>query len=318
MQLTVLGMKHDDDRVVLQAIEFWSTVCDEEIELALEAEEALEFSEQPEHESQHFAKVALPEILPVLLHLLGKQNEEADEDEWNVSMAAGTCLGLLAQTVGDAIVSPVIPFVEGNIKSADWRQRDAAVMAFGSVLDGPDPKLLEPLVSQALPTLIDMMRDPSVHVKDTAAWTLGRITDQLVGTIRADVHLEPLVTVLINGLADNARVVGNCCWALMNLAEQMGDASKQTSDLSRFYDGVVSSLLAFTERCAVTRASLAGAERLGQVANRPIFEDFGVRGTRHACQIRTRGHLAGRLQGPRRRTGTVRGPSGGPRPAHRR
>ncbi|MBW0462236.1 hypothetical protein O181_001951 [Austropuccinia psidii MF-1] len=245
--LTVLGMKHADERVVLQAVEFWSTVCDEEIELQIEAEEALEYSEQPERESHHFAKVALAEILPVLLQLLTKQSEEADEDEWNVSMAAGTCLALLAQTVGDAIVTPVIPFVESNIKSTDWHQRDAAIMAFGSILDGPDPKMLDPLVSQALPTLIEMMRDPSIHVKDSAAWTLGRVTDQLVGTIDPEVHLEPLITVLIGGLSDNTRIVCNSCWGLMNLAEQLGDPTKPTSVLSRFYEGIVNALIAFSE-----------------------------------------------------------------------
>ncbi|KAH9821314.1 armadillo-type protein [Melampsora americana] len=248
--LTVLGMKHTDDRVVLQAVEFWSTVCDEEIELQIEAEEALEYSEPPERESQHFAKVALPEILPVLLQLLTKQSEDADEDEWNVSMAAGTSLALLAQTVGDAIVTPVIPFVENNIKSTDWHQRDAAVMAFGSILDGPDPKVLDPLVSQALPTLIEMMRDPSLHVKDTAAWTLGRVTDQLVSTIKPDIHLEPLITMLIGGLSDNARIVGNCCWGLMNLSEQLGDPTKPTSVLSRFYEGIAKAILTFSEGVA--------------------------------------------------------------------
>ena len=32
-------MKHADERVALQAIEFWSTVCEEEVDLALEAQE---------------------------------------------------------------------------------------------------------------------------------------------------------------------------------------------------------------------------------------------------------------------------------------
>lgn len=35
-------MKHDDERVALQAVEFWSTVCDEEIELTNEAIEVFD------------------------------------------------------------------------------------------------------------------------------------------------------------------------------------------------------------------------------------------------------------------------------------
>jgi hypothetical protein len=38
-QLTVMGMRHQEEAVALQAIEFWSTVCEEEIELAIEAQE---------------------------------------------------------------------------------------------------------------------------------------------------------------------------------------------------------------------------------------------------------------------------------------
>ncbi len=32
-------MKHQDERVALQAVEFWSTVCEEEAELVVEAQE---------------------------------------------------------------------------------------------------------------------------------------------------------------------------------------------------------------------------------------------------------------------------------------
>ncbi|KAF9528868.1 armadillo-type protein [Crepidotus variabilis] len=251
--LTVVGMKHSDDHVALQAVEFWSTVCEEEVELAIEAQEAAEYGDAPETESRFFAKIALPEIVPVLLQLLTKQEEDAEDDEWNVSMAAGTCLSLLAGAVQDAIVPAVIPFIEGNIKSDDWHNREAAVMTFGSILEGPDPAVLTPLVNQALPLLIDMMIDGNVHVKDTTAWTLGRICDLLIMTIKPDVHLHRLISALVNGLQDSPRIVANCCWALMNLADQYvyfeddGETASQTGPLSPYYEGVVQALLRVTE-----------------------------------------------------------------------
>ncbi|ESK93922.1 karyopherin kap95 [Moniliophthora roreri MCA 2997] len=251
--LTVVGMKHPDERVALQAVEFWSTVCEEEVELALEAQEAQEYGEMPERESRYFAKIALPEIVPVLLMLLTKQEEDADEDEWNVSMAAGTCLNLLANAVNDSIVPAVIPFIEAHIKSEDWHYREAAVMTFGSILEGPDPSVLTPLAEQALPLLIGMMADSNIHVKDTTAWTLGRICDMLITVIKPDVHLHPLISALVNGLQDNPRIVVNCCWALMNLADQMGlygdedPDTAQTGALSPYYEGVIQALLRVTE-----------------------------------------------------------------------
>ncbi|CCM03217.1 uncharacterized protein FIBRA_05341 [Fibroporia radiculosa] len=251
--LTVMGMKHSEEAIALQAVEFWSTVCEIESELAWEAQEANEYGEVPETESKFFAKIALPEIVPVLLQLLTHQEEDADEDEWNISMAAGTCLGLLAQAVADTIVPAVIPFIEANIRAQDWHPREAAVMTFGSILDGPDPNVLTPLVNQALPILIDMMNDSNLHVKDTVAWTLGRICDLLVGTIKPDVHLHPLVSALVNGLQDNPRIVANSCWALMNLADQLGSSegddlqAAASSPLSPYFDGIVQALLRVTE-----------------------------------------------------------------------
>lgn len=89
---------------------------------------------------------ALNELVPTLLYLLTKQEEDVDDDEWTVSMSAATSLALLAQTVQDAIVQPTLVFVESNIKSPDWKGREAAVMAFGSILEGPSEGMLGPLV----------------------------------------------------------------------------------------------------------------------------------------------------------------------------
>lgn len=184
--------------------------------------------------------------------LLTKQEE--DDDEWNISMAAGICLGLLAGAVQDAIVPAVIPFIEAHIKSTDWHHREAAIMTFGSILEGPDPTVLTPLVSQALPLLIDMMADSNEHVKDTTAWTLGRICDLLIQTVKPDVHLHPLISALVAGLSDSPRIVTNCCWALMNLADQLGaydeqEDNVQNGPLSPYYEGVIQALLRVTERC---------------------------------------------------------------------
>lgn len=167
-------------------------------------------------------------------------------------MSAGTCLSFMAQAVADPIVGAVIPFIEAHIKAEDWHKREAAVMTFGSILDGPDPTVLMPLANQALPLLIGMMNDPNVHVKDTVAWTLGRICDLLIVTIKPDVHLHPLVSALVAGLQDIPRIVANCCWALMNLADQLEyfedqDEVAQSSPLSPYYEGVVNALLRVTE-----------------------------------------------------------------------
>ncbi|CAN0457686.1 unnamed protein product, partial [Ectocarpus sp. 8 AP-2014] len=91
--------------------------------------------------------------------------------------AGATCLRLIAQLVDDDVVDQMVPFVTENIQSANWRQREAAVMAFGAVLEGPTVEKLSPLVQSAMPILIGLMRDPHVMVKDSATWTIGKICE---------------------------------------------------------------------------------------------------------------------------------------------
>ncbi|KAJ3338334.1 karyopherin beta [Gonapodya sp. JEL0774] len=246
--LTVMGMKHQNEKVALQAVEFWSTVCEEEIEIQSDAEEAELSGDEPSRVSKDFAGVAVKELVPVLLHLLTKKEEEDDEDEWNLPMASATCLSLLANCVRDVIVQPVIPFVEQNITSQDWRYREAAVMAFGSILEGPQSKNLAPLVQQALPLLLNMMRDTQVSVKDTAAWTLGRISDVLADTLKEDAVLRNVLQAVVHGLVDSPRVASNCCWCIINLSDQLApdEPEPQSYVMSPYFDGLISALLNIT------------------------------------------------------------------------
>ena len=41
-------------------------------------------------------------------------------------------------------------FIAANIESKQWQNREAAVMAFGSILEGPSPDKLKPCIDQVL------------------------------------------------------------------------------------------------------------------------------------------------------------------------
>ena len=187
--------------------------------------------------------------MPVLLQLMTTQDEDASDDDYDVSRAAYQALQLYAQCVGGDIIPPVLQFVEANLRHEDWHRRDAAVSSFGAIMDGPDLATLDPLVKQALPVLISMMEDKVVQVRDSAAYALGRICDYCSDSIDVQVHLHPLISCLFNGLASSPKMAGSCCWALMNLADRFaGDVGAQTNPLSTHFKDSISSLLAVTER----------------------------------------------------------------------
>jgi len=176
--------------------------------------------------------------------------DESDaEDDYNVAKAAYQCLQLYAQCIGGEVVAPVLSFVEANLRSEDWHNRDAAVAAFGAIMDGPDVKVLDPLVKQALPVLISMMDDSNIQVKDSAAFALSRICDFCSESIDPDTHLQPLMSALFNGLMSSPKMAASCCLALMNLTERfVGDDGASQNPLTRHFQDSVSSLLTVTEK----------------------------------------------------------------------
>lgn len=180
--------------------------------------------------------------------MLTQQDEDAADEDYNISRAAYQCLQLYAQTVGGELVQTALGFVELNLRHADWHYRDAAVSAFGAIMEGPDEKILQPLIKQGLPVLIGMMDDPVVQVKDSAAFALGRICENVSESIDASEHLRPLIGALFAGLSSSPKMAGSCCWALMNLAERFaGEPGCQENPLSPHFQESITRLLAVTE-----------------------------------------------------------------------
>jgi len=182
------------------------------------------------------------------MHLMTQQDEDAADEEYNISRAAYQCLQLMSQSVGGEMVQMVLDFVEINLRNADWHNRDAAVSAFGAIMEGPEERQLAPLIKSALNVLIGMMDDPVMHVKDSAAFTLGRICENVSDAIDPQEHLRPLIGALFGGLSSSPKMAGSCCWALMNLAERFsGEPGSQENALSPHFQESINSLLSVTE-----------------------------------------------------------------------
>ncbi|GLT73784.1 hypothetical protein SLA2020_456190 [Shorea laevis] len=251
-ELTSNAVKGDEEAVALQAIEFWSSICDEEIE-----RQEFESLESGESGTPHscFIEKALPLLVPLLLETLLKQEEDQDQDDsiWNISMAGGTCLGLVARTVGDATLPLVMPFVESNISKLDWHCREAATFAFGSILEGPTVEKLSPLVQAGLEFLLNAMKDENNHVKDTTAWTLCRIFELLHSptsgfSLISPENLKRVLGVLLESMKDAPNVAEKVCGAVYYLAQGYEDAGASSSLLMPYLTDIMSSLIATADR----------------------------------------------------------------------
>lgn len=270
-ELTSNAVKADAEAVALQALEFWSSICDEELEI--QDNEVPEIGNSNPPHSQ-FIQKALPTLVPMLLETLLKQDEDQDQEDgiWNLAMAGGTCLGLVAKVAGDLVVPLVMPFVEANISKTEWRSREAATFAFGSILDGPSIEKLSPMVNAGLEFLLNAMKDENSHVKDTTAWTLSRIFELMhipaAGfSIITPANLQRILGVLLEALKDSPHVAEKICGAIYFLAQGYEDSGPTSSALTPFLVEIFSSLIATAERTDSSDSKLRSSayEALNQV-----------------------------------------------------
>lgn len=225
-ELTVNAMGSKEDAIILQGIEFWSTICDVELELLRDQEECVELGRVFEQPIHYFARDSAAIVIPLLLtRMTAQSHEDNDEDagdEWTPAMAAATCLSLYASVVADDLLKlPALRrFIEENLASTDWHFREAAVLAFGSILEGPRRELLEPFVLSICPALFRLFEDNSISVRDTNMWAIGRICELHPRFIPLD-HAEQIASSFAAGLKQPARVASSAAWALLHLIRRV-------------------------------------------------------------------------------------------------
>ncbi|XP_015763603.1 PREDICTED: importin subunit beta-1-like isoform X1 [Acropora digitifera] len=198
------------EEVSLQGTELCSSMCEKEIDLA--ANETAQSNSQPVWTSRSHV---VAELISVLTNTLKRQGEFDDKEGWSPCKAAALCLMVVAQCYQDDVLQYVFPFIVANIEREDWKSRDAAVIALGSILKGPHPNTLKPNVERAIPLLIKLMKDESVVVTDSLAWTLCRICQFL--PLVALANINPLMEILLEGFDAEPCLAVNACKALGSL-----------------------------------------------------------------------------------------------------
>ena len=243
-----------EEAVALQAIEFWSTLCEEEQELLDEAADAAERGEQvdPDRVCVKYVAAALEHLAPLLTETMSQHDDNLDfeEEEWTLAMAAATCLQLVSETVEDLVVPAIMPFVQTNIKSDNWKLREAATMAFGSILTGPSPETIAPYVNQSIPVLLAALSDQHVMVRDTTAWVIGKICEMHVRSVPSETFPSLVNTLTSKLLGETPRVASQACFGLHAIAAAFADDpnANDTNALSSYMPTLLQTLLQVADR----------------------------------------------------------------------
>ena len=241
--LTTAAIRTDTEEVAIPAVEFWATVSEVERERLDDIDDGVQNTV-----ILNLIAQAAPHLVACMLEMMTKQPETIDEDDWNVSEAASSCLECIAVTLRQEVVAFVLPFVQQNIGSAEWALRDAAVSAFGLILSHTDHAQMKSMIDGAIPFVLQLTADPHPRVRWSAIWTLAKICESFKDA--TDPLIESIVNVFLTALQDpQPLTVGKSCFGIVCLALACDGGDEQdTNVLSAFYYRLMENLLEVAKR----------------------------------------------------------------------
>ena len=287
-QLTTDAIKdaNKPEGVKMAAMEFWNSLCEQEQQLLDEERDYQELNQTLDHRNPcpKYVLSAMETLVPLLLEKLTHQDEEIEDDmATSLNQVAAACLETMSATVENDIVRCVVPFVEANINSDNWRMRGAAIVAFTCILDGPTTEVIGPYVNSALPILLQALVYPQPVVQDSATHCVSNICKYHILVIPNDqVHI--ILHALLQKLqAPTATLASHAATAIYNIAlASKGHVDRTTNVLSVPMFPCLSALVAMMDREDAAEANLrtaatsAIAELIscGAADAMPIFQDF--------------------------------------------
>ncbi|KAG8341178.1 putative importin beta-1 subunit [Trypanosoma vivax] len=224
--ITTSAIFEDEESVALQAMLFWTSICETEIDM----------KEEQDSRCVDYAMKGASMLVDICLKALVRQEEDQEEGDWNISIAGGKLLQSVALCIGNPIIDLVMPFIYSKIESSDWREKEAAAMAFGCILNGPDPVVIRDTVAQAVPGLLQYIRHEHRLVADTAGWVLSVVCSNFADVfLYCPPNLQQLMNIVTGILASEGTLAIRGCHIIHNLALTFSEETNQpTNELSPY------------------------------------------------------------------------------------
>lgn len=151
--------------------------------------------------------------------------DENPDERWTLRKCSAAALDVFARDFGADVFTSILPYLQENLRSSEWSQREAAVLALGAVADGCMAVVI-PHLPELIPYLITLLNDPEVLVRQIVCWTLGRYSQWAAGledpTLRAT-YFEPMMEGILTKMLDkNKKVQEAGASAMANLEEKAG------------------------------------------------------------------------------------------------
>jgi len=206
-QITMQGMVNETNKlIVMHSIRFWTQICQKEYEILELKKVSSDPKSTSECQKKFYSKAALSYITPILLkHLEG--NEGTQVKGWSCCNIAATCLTKLASCWGDSLLTYVGSFFSEQIVKPQWYCRNSAVLALGSVLEGPSLQSLTLALPEIWPLLMQSTSDQNLEFRDSVFWVIGKMAPILPEFISS--KKDEIIPILVTNLDGDEKIVEN-------------------------------------------------------------------------------------------------------------
>lgn len=144
------------------------------------------------------------------------------EEQWNLRKCSAAALDVLATSFGRPVFDVSLPYLQQNLESTDWPNREAAVLSLGAISEGCMEAIL-PDLPNLTKYLLKLLDDTEPVVRQITCWTLGRYSGwaaTLDDNGRRE-FFEPMMAGILKRMLDsNKRVQEAAASAFANLEEK--------------------------------------------------------------------------------------------------
>lgn len=227
LNTTKLHMLKDDESCAILAYEIWCSIGDIEIARIETKNYTLP--------CRNYCNAIYRELLEVIFqHLLTVANS-SNEDGWNLSKAASCLLSILSQCCEYQLIQEVIIFIGNNIGHNTSFNREAAILAFGAILDTRHKENMGTLVINSIETLINFLIDQTTpnSLKETTSWVIEKIAELYGESFLRNADLfDKLMNSIISLLpTSRRRVICHLCNAVHFFSTAFKPEEGQNSNL---------------------------------------------------------------------------------------
>ncbi|KAL6010691.1 Transportin-1 [Asimina triloba] len=163
----------------------------------------------------------------------GSDYSEEDDDDivnvWNLRKCSAAALDFLSNVFGDEILPTLMPLLQAQLATTEdnkWKEREAAVLAFGAIAEGCINGLYRHL-PEIVAFLIPLLDDKFPLIRSITCWTLSRYSKfivQGIGHQEGHEQFDKVLMGLLRRVLDtNKRVQEAACSAFATLEEEAAE-----------------------------------------------------------------------------------------------